>query len=117
VDLLVLLQTPRILKLFPIVVAVGALVSFLALPRTFFMWRRCASKDRRWTKDNRLTEVARDDRIFFKGPFFGEAGGSSVVFRAEFRDAAGSACKAFLRCGNHARGFPGHHDLDVRRDD
>jgi hypothetical protein len=108
---------PWIFKFIVGVVAVGALVSVLALPRTFLMSRRCLANYRRWMRRNGVSEVSREDRMLFKGPFFGEPGGGHVVFRAEFRDASGIVKKAFCRCGNHARGILGHHDLDVRWDD
>lgn len=112
VDLLGALQTPWILELFQIAVGVRALVGFLALPRTYFRSRRCVSTYRRRRKDPQLVEVSRDDR-----PFFGEAGGGLVVFRAEIRDADGSTRQAFNRSGNDACGFLGHHDLSVGGDD
>ncbi|HVR83149.1 MAG TPA: hypothetical protein VMU54_02480 [Planctomycetota bacterium] len=116
-DPLSLFLTPWALKVILGVVAVGALVSFLALPRTFLMSRCCMANYRRWMQRNGLTEVTREDRLLFKGPYFGEPGSGHVVFRAEYRDVSGAVKKAFCRCGDHARGILGHHDLDVRWDD
>lgn len=98
-------------------IALGGALCILWLPRVFFMSRRCRSNYRRWLEENNLTEVSREDRLFFKGPFFGKAGAESVVFRGEFRDVAGVVRKGFLRCGDHHRGLLGHHVLDVKWDD
>jgi len=108
---------PWILKALLGVVAIGALASFLALPRTFLMSRRCMANYHRWLGENGLTELFREDRLLFKGPYFGQPGSGHVVFRAEFRDERGTVKKAYCRCGDHARGLLGHHDLDVRWDE
>jgi hypothetical protein len=97
--------------------ALLGIVVLLWLPRVFFMSKRCAANYRRWMRDLGLTEVSREDRMLFKGPFFGSAGFGHVVFRGVFRDQAGSVRKAFLRCGDHARGLLGRHEIEVRWDD
>lgn len=116
-DPLSLALAPWTLKLILGAVALGALASLFSLPRVFFMSRRCMSNYRRWMKENGLVEVSREDRMLFKGPFFGKAGADSVVFRGVYRDASGGTRKAFLRCGSHWRGLLGHHELEVVWDD
>lgn len=99
------------------VVAVGAAVCLLSLPRLFFRTRRCRWLYRRWLKTNGLEEVERDDRLLMQGPWTFRSNTGYCVSRVVFKDGKGATRKAFVRCGDHNRGFLGHHDLDVRWDD
>src|SRR5882672_1805073 len=91
----------------------GGIVTLLAIPRSLFLSRRSSASYRRWMKENGLTEVSWEDRILFKGTFFGAPGSGYTDFRVEFRDERGETRKAFLRCGDNGRGLLGRHDLDV----
>jgi len=99
------------------VVALGAVACVLSLPGLYFRTRRCRWLYRRWMKKNGLEEVDRDDRLLLQGPWTFQRNTGYCIFRGVFRDKTGAARKAFVRCGDHNRGFLGHHDLDVRWDD
>lgn len=86
-------------------------------PGAIFKSIRCAQAQRRWLRKESLVLISEEVRTFFKGPFFWEIPDGYEVRRIEVRDASGKPRKGFLRCGDHTRGFLGHHDLDVRWDD
>jgi hypothetical protein len=83
-------------------------------PREFFLRLRCRRIFRKWLEQNGFEVVSREWPGFWKNPFLWKPSiGERVVSRLELRDSAGKVRKGFVRCGDHAKGFLGRHDLEV----
>src|SRR5262245_21851418 len=88
-------------------------VWMLVAPRRFFLKLRCRRAFRRWTEKNGFEVVSEETRGIGKGPFQWGFREDYEVTRLEVRDRDGKVRTGYIRCGNHAKGFLGQHDVGV----
>jgi hypothetical protein len=108
---------PLGLEMLALILVEGLIYAIFEFPREFFLRLRCKRVFRRWLKQNDSELVSSEVRTFWQGPFPSEPEANYTVTRLEVRDRTGATRKAFVRCGNHSKGFFGTHDLEVRWDE
>lgn len=94
-------------------IAGAALLWLLTAPRTFLLKLRCGRALRSWLEKNGFEIVVEERRRFSQGPFVCGPKEDYAVTRLELRDRDGRIRKGFVRCGDHARGFLGRHEVAV----
>ena len=85
----------------------------ISAPRTYFLKLRCKKSFRRWWEKNGFEILAQESRRHWRGPFVWGPKEDYSVTRLEVRDRDGNTRTGFIRCGNHAAGLLGQHDVSV----
>ncbi len=77
------------------------LIFIVAIVVISTMWSRSRSNDiiDQWAQTQGFQVVSREERTFFRGPFFWRAGKNQTVYYVQVRDAQGELRTAWLRCG------------------
>lgn len=87
----------------------------LEIGRLFILSVRYRRAIARWTKKNRPSLLAKEERTFFKGPFFWKCGEDANVYRITARDEAGVTREGFVKVESSSiRKTP---EIDVRWDE
>lgn len=77
------------------------LIFIVAIVVVSTMWSRSRSNDiiDQWAQTQGFHVLLREERTFFRGPFFWRAGKNQTVYYVQVRDMQGELRTGWLRCG------------------
>jgi len=91
----------------------AVILGLLSAPRWLFLKLRCKGAFHQWREKNGFEILSQETLRYSRGPFLWGPKEDFSVARIEARDRDGQIRKGFIRCGDHAKGMLGQHEVGV----